>query len=193
MTSLSVLFSEETKQNNDLLLVRFCSFWPKWMSRSLSGRVYVPRINPFFLSSALLPRLNRSRLQSCSGSSTLPRDQEVQGRRRRGSHVDRWATLLLLLLLQLSPDLWPLNLCEWLSSWQHKHLTCSLPQWCGRLSLCCSENDSKLLTKKNKQTLDHTSVCVSLHTHSPIVYSSSFFFFFFLFMLHWFLFKYSGR
>lgn len=31
-----------------------------------------------FLSSAFLPRLNRSRLCSCSGSSVLPRDQKVQ-------------------------------------------------------------------------------------------------------------------
>lgn len=39
-----------------------------------------------FLSSAFLPRLNRSRLHSCSGSSVLPRDQEVQG----GEEEERW-------------------------------------------------------------------------------------------------------
>lgn len=88
------------------------------------------------------------------------------------AHVDRWATLLpLLLLLQLSPDLWPLNLYEWLSSWQHRHLTCSLPQWRGPLSLCCSENDSDFWQKQKAGP--HICLCVTPHSLPSRVYSSS--------------------
>lgn len=135
-----------------------------------------------FLSSAFLPRLNRSRLHSCSGSSVLPRDQEVQGveEEERWTDGPRCCCCCCCYSSSLIFDPWT---C--MNGYRHGNTDtwpALCPQWRGPLSLCCSENDSNAWQKTKAGP--HICLCVTPHSHPSRV--TQFFFFFFLFMLHWF-------